>query len=587
LEGLIFDMRKNCSTDWQSAVTRGGNLRIIQQQQSDDLPTASRRHSRQTVCATIIVIALLFTIPSSLLAASIEQWGVCEIKMDGPTDGNPFLDVRFSAVFNNGSKTIEIPGFYDGDGVYRVRFMPDTTGEWTYETKANRWPLARRTGSFAVTPATGKNHGPVRVHNTYHFAYADGTTYRPFGTTCYNWLQATEEWQDETIRTLAKSPFNKMRMLVFPQDNDFRKSIPATLFPFEGKPRKDWDFTRFSPAFFRQLEKRIAQLSEIGVEADVILFHPYGKSWGFDTMDAETDERYLRYIIARLSAYRNVWWAIANEYDFLRTKTEKDWDRFFQIVQESDPYGRLRSIHNGFMIYDHNKPWATHASIQNGSAAEESGRAVLYRDVWRKPVVFDEVKYEGNENYRWGTLNAQEMVHRFWAGAVAGTYTQHGECYLHTNDTWLSYGGVLRGESPLRIAFLRKILEDGPAGGINPVDKWQDANTAGEPGKYYLMYFNREAPTSWPFSLYRDGLVDDMKFKVEVIDPWAMTITPVDGEFVTKKKDRYTFIERDGRSVTLPGKPGMALRIKYSGGAMGATDETAPVEPYHPPAIPN
>jgi hypothetical protein len=545
------------------------------------MPRDGRRRmgwTRQAVVLAVLVISSFTVVPAGA-AGSVEQWGVYEIEMNGPAEGNPFVDVRFSAVFTNGSRSVEVTGFYDGDGVYRVRFMPEQAGVWRYETRSNRWPLSRRTGTFTVTPPTGANHGPVRVHNTYHFAYADGTTFRPFGTTCYNWLQAPDDWQEQTLKTLAGSPFNKVRMLVFPQDTDFKKSVSPTLFPFEGRPRTEWDFSRFSPAFFRKLERRIAQLGVQAVEADVILFHPYGKTWGFDTMDAVTDERYLRYVVARLAAYRNVWWSLANEYDFLRTKTSADWDRFFQIVQENDPYNHLRSIHNGYFIYDHNKPWVTHASIQNGSAVEEPGRAVLYRDVWRKPVVYDEVKYEGNENARWGQLTAQEMVHRMWAGAVAGTYVQHGECYLHANETWLSYGGVLRGESPARIAFLRRILEEGPTGGIDPIDKWQDWNMAGKPGEHYLLYFGHETPKSWPFVLYRDGLQDGMRFKVEVIDTWAMTLTAVDGVFTVKKKDRYVFVERDGRSVALPGRPGIALRIRSAGGATPDASATVPVEP--------
>jgi hypothetical protein len=369
-------------------------------------------------------------------------------------------------------------------------------------------------------------------------------------------------------------------MLVFPQNVDFKKSVPPTLFPFEGKPRKDWDFARFNPAFFQKLEKRVTQLGQIGVEADVILFNPYGKAWGFDTMDAATDERYLRYIVARLGACHNVWWSLANEYDFLRTKTEADWDRFFQIVQEADPYGHLRSIHNGYFIYDNRRPWVTHASIQNGMAAEEPGRAMLYRDVWRKPVVFDEVKYEGTENYRWGQLTGQEMVQRFWAGAVAGTYVQHGECYLNTNDTFLSYGGVLRGESPARIAFLRKILEAGPAGGIDPIDYYQDPRMGGKRGEYYLLYFGQEAPANWTFSIYRDGIVEGMQFQVDVIDTWAMTITPVEGLFTAKHKDRYVFSDKDNRAVSLPGKPYIALRIRRVGGPAAETQGTVPVEQF-------
>jgi hypothetical protein len=41
-----------------------------------------------------------------------------------------------------------------------------------------------------------------------------------------------------------------------------------------------------------------------------------------------------------------------------------------------------------------------------------------------------------------------------------------------------------------------------------------------------------------------------------------MTTTPVEGVFTLKKKDHYFFADKDGRSVPLPGKPYMAIRIQ-------------------------
>ena len=70
-----------------------------------------------------------------------EQWGVFEIELAGPADGNPFIDVQLSARFSDGTQTIEVDGFYDGDGVYRVRFMPPRPGRWTWVSQSNRWPL--------------------------------------------------------------------------------------------------------------------------------------------------------------------------------------------------------------------------------------------------------------------------------------------------------------------------------------------------------------------------------------------------------------------------------------------------------------
>jgi hypothetical protein len=383
------------------------------------------------------------------------------------------------------------------------------------------------------------------------------------GTTCYAWTHQGDELEEQTLATLKDSPFNKIRMCVFPKHYAFN-SVDPPLYPFEGTPPNKWDFTRFNPGFFQHFEKRVRQLRDLGIEADIILFHPYDEGrWGFDRMDGASDERYLRYVVARLSAYRNVWWSMANEFDLMKEKKPADWDRFLRIVSECDPYGRLRSIHNCRAIYDHNKPWVSHASIQNGSAVEDAGRAVIYRDVYNKPIVFDEVKYEGNIPQRWGDLSAEEMVHRFWQGTIAGTYVGHGETYKHPEDIiWWARGGKLYGQSPARIAFLKKILDESPAEGIDPIDKWQDVRTAGQPGKYYLVYFGREAPTEWLFELPRAGLSDGMQFGAEVIDTWNMTIAPVDGAFRIITDGTYRYHAQGLRKIQLPGNSYTAIRIR-------------------------
>ncbi|HRK32297.1 MAG TPA: DUF5060 domain-containing protein [Tepidisphaeraceae bacterium] len=492
----------------------------------------------------------------------VEQWDIFEFSTAGPTEGNPFVDVSFGAKFSQAGRELLVAGFYDGEGIYRVRFMPPAQGEWRFETHSNCNDLAGKAGTFTVVAPTGNNRGPVRVHNTFHFQYADGTPYKQIGTTAYAWTHQGTELEELTLTALRRAPFNKIRMCVFPKRYAFNANEPP-LYAFAGTAPNKWDFTRFNPEFWRHQEKRISQLRDMGIEADLILFHPYDEGhWGFDRMDAASDERYLKYCIARFGAYRNVWWSMANEFDFMKTKQPADWDRYFEIVCENDPFDHLRSIHNGRLIYDHNKPWVTHASIQNGSAVEDFGRAILYRDVYRKPVVFDEVKYEGNIPQRWGDISAEEMVHRFWQGTIAGTYVGHGETYKHPNDViWWARGGELHGKSPPRIAFLRKLLEEGPANGLEPIDKWQDVHTVGEAGAHYLVYFGKLTPTEWEFSLPRAGLNAGMRFRAEIIDTWNMSVEAVDGTFTIIEDATYRYRSESLRKIKLPGKKWMALRI--------------------------
>jgi hypothetical protein len=49
-------------------------------------------------------------------SADIEQWGLYEVALKGPSAGNPFRDVILSAQFTQEHRTVEVKGFYDGDG---------------------------------------------------------------------------------------------------------------------------------------------------------------------------------------------------------------------------------------------------------------------------------------------------------------------------------------------------------------------------------------------------------------------------------------------------------------------------------------
>lgn len=510
----------------------------------------------------LIAFALCLAARLPAASAAIEQWGIFEATLTGPATGNPFVDVSLSATFSQGERSLEVPGFYDGDGTYRIRFMPDTPGEWRYTTRSNQRELDARAGGFTATSPGPNNHGPVRVHRTFHFAYADGTPYRQLGTTAYSWIHRTDAQEEQTLHTLAAAPFNKIRMCVFPQN---QPEARQRFFPFVRGTDTRWDTSRFEPAFFRHLELRVGQLRDLGIEADLIMFHPYGGRFRFSAMDAASDGRYIRYLVARLGAYRNVWWSLANEYDFIREKQESDWDRMLELVQKTDPFQRLRSIHNGTLIYNHTRSTVTHVSIQNGAAVLDPERALLYRDVYRKPIVYDEVKYEGDSQARWGQLSGEAMVLRFWNGLIAGTYVGHGEIYRPTGDsrdTWLAGGGVLRGTAIPRLAFLRRIMDEMPAGGIDPIDKWQERRTGGRAGEFYLTYFGETAPAAWPFILYKDGPNAGDRYAAEIIDTWNMTITPVPGTFVASRRDEYTWEDAEKKTIALPGRPYLALRIR-------------------------
>lgn len=497
-----------------------------------------------------------------------ERWGIFERSFTGKTDGNPFADYNITAHFKNENESITVDGFYDGNGIYKVRFMPSFEGTYTYTVSGNFSDKKYR-GKFTVTPPKQGNHGPVSVANKYHFAYADGTPMYPLGTTCYVWTHQTDELIEKTLRSLKKGPFNKIRFCVFPKHYDYNLREPRS-YPYVGTPMdssvltkanfwgynaqsegNDWDFTRFNPEHFQHIEKCILALQKLGIEADIILFHPYDR-WGFSAMTRQQDEHYLKYVIARFGAFRNVWWSLANEYDLFGAKKFDDWEFIAETIVKNDKYNHLRSIHNCVPFYDHTRPWVTHCSIQR----QDLYRTAEYTDDWRrqfnKPVVLDEIAYEGDIPHGWGNITAEELTRRFWEAAVRGGYGGHGETYVASDDIlWWSHGGVLKGQSPKRIAFLLDILKDVPGIGLKRGEgQWDSVcgvpenDEVAEKTGYRLFYFSFMRPSSKGFHFD-----DDNEYSVDVIDTWNMTVT-------------HAGIFKGWFTVDLPTKQYMAIRIK-------------------------
>ena len=116
---------------------------------------------------------------------TVERWGCFELSVAGKQDGNPFTDYTIHGQFRGEHETVSADGFYDGDGIYKIRFMPSFSGIYHYEIDGTFG--MPQSGTIEVTEAAEGNHGPVRVTDTFYFSYAGGTPFYPLGTTCYVW----------------------------------------------------------------------------------------------------------------------------------------------------------------------------------------------------------------------------------------------------------------------------------------------------------------------------------------------------------------------------------------------------------------
>ena len=68
---------------------------------------------------------------------------------------------------------------------------------------------------------------------------------------------------------------------------------------------------------------------------------------------------------------------------------------------------------------------------------------------------------------------------------------------------------------------------------------------AGQEGRYYLYYFDVNQPAEYEFEL-----AGGARYAGDLIDPWAMTVTPLPGTFEGKF------------NLKLPGRPFLAVRFQ-------------------------
>src|SRR5256885_12157870 len=91
--------------------------------------------------------------------------------------------------------------------------------------------------------------------------------------------------------------------------------------------------------------------------------------------------------------------------------------------------------------------------------------------------------------------------------------------------------GALHGRSAPRLAFLRRILEDSPAAGLDLVDglhlPWSEFSSVGQQHHYYLTYFGPHQPAQ-----VEVHVPEGEQYRGEVIDTWNMTVTPLEESIV-------------------------------------------------------
>jgi Domain of unknown function (DUF5060)/Protein of unknown function (DUF4038)/Putative collagen-binding domain of a collagenase len=276
---------------------------------------------------------------------------------------NPFIDVAVDAEFvGPGGTRFTVPGFYDGDGVWRVRFSPGEPGRWSYcmvATPAD--PELAREGSFEVAPRQVPGFLRSTPGQAWGFHYESGEPALLIGDTVYNLVAETYLGNDirPYLSRRAGQGYNLVRMSLavqpFCPPNAYAHWYDRRIWAWGGS---EWSpqFDRFNLGYFRALDETVRLVDEAGLGIEMILETPGGASpFGRrDLFTAESEELWIRYLVARYDAYTSVYfWNLANEYEYLTNEYRHNqaadrWAlRVAHLVKRFASHGHPVAVHSG------------------------------------------------------------------------------------------------------------------------------------------------------------------------------------------------------------------------------------------------
>ncbi|MHB1484410.1 MAG: apiosidase-like domain-containing protein [Saccharofermentanales bacterium] len=335
-----------------------------------------------------------------------------------------FDDVQVDVLFTSEKGTeMEVPAFWDGERLWKVRFAPPETGKWKFKTvctdSANAG-LHNIKGSIIVAEYKGKldiyKHGFIKISkNGRYFTYADGKPFFYLGDT--HWSMSLEQFDRSDIPSIP----SQFKYIV-----DKRVQQGFTVYqsePIGAKYDLADGFTAEAIAGFRDLDRRFAYIAEKGlVHANAQLFFPSELANKKKKYPHDYLRRLCRYWVARYGSYPVMWTTgqeTDNDFYYMRPEAgqtvfdaaNNPWRKVAGWVHLYDSYEHPLTAHMEYAsMTDPNGVCASTSSFKDDpghnwfGAQWSSGKSAqinfdLPKDFWKykKPTV----NYEGLYDHLW------------------------------------------------------------------------------------------------------------------------------------------------------------------------------------------
>ena len=310
------------------------------------------------------LIACLLII--SQLQAQTGQWMKKEITLISSTEyENPLYNVReLAATFTSPSgrqKTVR--GFWDGGKDWKVRFVPDEVGTWTYKTSCSddkNAGLHEVEGTFECV----KNQSPHVIYQKgsikrnpgkYHLSYADGSPF--FWMACTAWngaLKSSEAEWDQYLTDRKEKGYNTIQFVTTQwRGGDMDREGRVA---FTGSGRIELNIE-----FFQRLDQKVDRINEYGLVAAPVLL------WALPSITG----RYLspgyylpheeaillaKYMVSRYGGNQVVW-ILGGDGEYLKAY-EQHWKEIGRGVFEEGKHQGIVAQH------PHGRSWIGKAYVE-------------------------------------------------------------------------------------------------------------------------------------------------------------------------------------------------------------------------------
>ncbi|MBR2861706.1 MAG: DUF4038 domain-containing protein [Clostridia bacterium] len=356
-----------------------------------------------------------------------ETWRVTELCFE--TDKN-YVAVRgeqgkvvFDCVFTHRDTgtVLTIPGFWDGENIFKIRFAPTLYGVWEYKTECESdESLNGKTGTIGANAYKGDlkvyQHGFVKTDPTKkYFVYDDGTPFFYLGDT--HWSMLREEFDSAGDRAGDIQTDSHFKYIV-------DKRIEQGYTVYQSQPLgADWSLLdakigRDDLVAFQKADKYFQYIADNGLTHANAQFFFSNEMQFFEGDDYDLN-LLARYWVARFGAYP-VMWTLAQEIDndFYHERGTQSHTKY-----NNNPWVRVAEYINRCDAYNH--PLSGHQEGYTHTTVTGQGTTDPKRNNGGKSVFLDE-----DVSNRTG--------HDWWASSTGVGFLETDEQFEFAKDYWAS-----------------------------------------------------------------------------------------------------------------------------------------------------